>query len=194
MRKYVNIITIITVLFFVLALKSGFALGGREKPEKGPVLTEEADRELDVYVIHSAPGSGSGVGGPRPQAQAVWYLFQEVKVSGGQVQVRGDRQLSGPILSRERLPLKGDFQMTRFLMKVEPAAQVSYRNPREVEVKVELEELISNGRVVLQPAQRAVIKAAGKMKGGQALIRVRSVSTDGRTRWAAVVEIADAAE
>ena len=84
--------------------------------------------------------------------------------------------------------------MTRFAMKVEPAAQVSYRNPREVEVDVAADELISGGRVVLQPAQRAVVKAAGKLKGDQALIRVKSMRQDRRGRWTAVVEIADAVE
>lgn len=193
MKKSYMYIAAAAVLL-MLPLLDAAALGGREKPVDGPVLSEETSREIDVYVVHPAPGSGSGIGVPRPQGQAIWYLFQEVQLSGGAVQVRGSRQLSGPILTREQLPLDGDFQMTRFAMKVEPAAQVSYRNPREVEVDVAADELISGGRIVLQPAQRAVVKAAGELKGDRALIRVKSMSQDRRGRWTAVVEIADAVE
>lgn len=193
MKKSYMYIAAAAVLL-MLPLFDAAALGGREKPEEGPVLTEEASREIEVYVVHPAPGSGSGIGVPRPQGQAVWYLFQEVQLSGGAVQVRGSRQLSGPILTREQLQLDADFQMTRFAMKVEPAAQFSYRNPHEVEVDVASDELISGGRIVLQPAQRAVVKAAGKLKGDRALIRVKSMSLDRRGRWTAVVEIADPVE
>ncbi len=190
MKRVMYIAAAVIMLMSVLDVS---ALGRKERPPEGPVLNEEVSREIEVYQIHPVPGSGSGVGISRPQGQALWYLFQGVRVTGGKVQVRSNRQLTGPIISRERLPLNGDFQMTRFVMKVEPAVQFSYRNPREVEVRVKLDELISNGRIVLQPAQRAVIKAAGKMKGEQALIRARSVTTEGRGRWTAVVEIADAA-
>ncbi|MFW6360813.1 MAG: hypothetical protein ACOC2R_03595 [Spirochaetota bacterium] len=193
MKKSHIYIAAMTVLL-LLPLIDTAALGGREKPAEGAVLTEEAFREIEVYVVHPAPGSGSGIGVPRPQGQAVWYLFQDVQVSGGTVQVQGKRQLAGPILTRESLQLNGDFQMTRFAMKVEPATQVSYRNPREVEVNVAADELISSGRIVLQPAQRAVVKAAGKLKGDRALIRVKSMRMDHRGQWTAVVEIADPAE
>ncbi len=193
MKNYVLHITAIAVLL-MLPLFDVIALGGREKPAEGPVLTEEASREIEVYVVHPAQGSGNGIGVPRPQAQAAWYLFQEVQLSGGKVQVRGNRQLAGPILTRERLPLNGEFQMTRFVMQVEPAVQVSYRSPREVEVEFATDELITNGRIVLQPAQRAVIKAARKVKGERALMRVKAVSPAGSSGWAAVVEIADPVE
>lgn len=181
-------------VILLLPATDATALGGREKTPEGPVLTEEASRELEIYVIHPVPGEGSGIGVPRPQGQAAWYLFQEVLVSDGKVQIRGNRQLAGPILTRESLPLNGDFEMTRFVMKVEPSAQVSYRNPREVEVDVSAEELTASGRVVLQPAQRAVIKAAGKIKGDRALARVKTLSMDSRGSWTAVVEIADSVE
>lgn len=193
MKKSYMYIAAAAVLL-MLPLHDAAALGGREKAKEGPVLTEEASREIEVYVVHPAPGSGSGIGVPRPQGQAVWYLFQEVQLSGGAVQVRGSRQLSGPILTREQMALNGDFQMTRFVMKVEPSSRFSYRNPRTAEVRVEADELISNGRIILQPAQRAVVKAAGKLKGDRALIRVKTMSLDSRGRWTAVVETADPVE
>jgi hypothetical protein len=191
-KSYINIAAAAVLL--MLPLLDAAALGGREKPAEGSVLTEEASREIEVYVVHPAPGSGSGIGVPRPQGQAVWYLFQEVQLSGGAVQLRGSRQLSGPILTREQLPLDGDFQMTRFAMKVEPAAQVSYRNPRTVEVDVAADELIASGRIVLQPAQRALLTAARKSKSDGALMRVRAMSPDGTGGWTALVEIADPVE
>ncbi|MDZ7794840.1 MAG: hypothetical protein U5P10_14465 [Spirochaetia bacterium] len=168
----------------------GAALGGREAEEESPVLTEEESREIELYMIHPAPGTSAVAAVPRPTGQAAWYLFQKVETSGGRVRVTGNRQLSGPILSREMSGLTGQLRLSRFRMSLEPQATLSYRNPREVQVSFDLDDMLNGSRVDLQPAQQAVVQAARSEDTGTFLMRVKSMSVDGR-RWTAVVEVAD---
>jgi len=181
---------VMLAVFLLGPVFHGAALGGREAEEKGPVLTEEKSREIVLYMIHPAPGSSTVTGVPRPAGQAAWYLFQEVEVSGGRVRVRGDRQLSGPILSRDMSSLTGELRLSRFRMSLEPQTRLSYRNPREVQVGFDLDDMLKGKRVELQPAQQAVVQAARSEDAGNSLMRVKSISVDG-DRWSAVVEMAD---
>ncbi len=177
--------------FFLLGpVFHGAALGEREAEEEGPVLTEEESRDIVLYMIHPAPGTSKVAGVPRPAGQAAWYLFQRVEFSGGRVRVTGDRQLSSPILSRDMSGLSGELRLSRIRMSLEPQTQLSYRNPREVQVSFDLEDMLDGSRVELQPAQQAVIQAARSVDAGSSLMRVKSMSVDG-DRWSAVVEMAD---
>ncbi|MCF7947610.1 MAG: hypothetical protein K9M94_03320 [Spirochaetia bacterium] len=181
------------VMLFVFLLGPvfhGAALGGREAEEEGPVLTEENSREIVLYMIHPAPGTSAVAAVPRPAGQAAWYLFQRVETSGGRVRVTGDRQLSGPILSRDMSGLTGELRLSRFRMTLEPQTQLSYRNPREVQVNFDLDDMLNGSRVELQPAQQAVVQAARSVDAGTSLMRVKSVSVEGDS-WSAVVEVAD---
>src|SRR6056297_648880 len=187
-----HICGLVMLVFFMLGpVFDGAALGGREAEEEGPVLTEEESREIVLYMIHPAPGTSAVAAVPQPAGQAAWYLFQQVETSGGRVRVTGNRQLSGPILSRDMSGLTGELRLSRFRMSLKPQTTLSYRGPREVQVSFDLEDLIDGSRVEMQPAQQAVVQAARSEDTGTFLMRVKSMSVDGR-RWTAVVEVADA--
>ena len=181
---------IMLAVFLLGPVFHGAALGGREAEEKGPVLTEEKSREIVLYMIHPAPGTSAVASVPRPAGQAAWYLFQKVETSGGRVRVMGDRQLSGPILSRDMSDLTGELRLSRFRMSLESQAQLSYRNPQEMQVSFGLDDMLNGSRVELQPAQQAVIQAARSVDAGNSLMRVKSMSVNGSS-WSAVVEVAD---
>jgi len=182
---------LVMLAFFLLGpVFHGAALGGREVEEEGPVHTEEESREIELYMIHPAPGTSAVVAVPRPAGQAAWYLFQKIETSGGRVRVTGDRQLSGPILSRDMSSLTGELRLSRFRMSLEPQTRLSYRTPREVQVSFDLDDMLKGKRVELQPAQQAVVQAARSEDAGNSLMRVKSMSVDGR-RWTAVVEVSD---
>ncbi|MFO7849713.1 MAG: hypothetical protein R6V67_07110 [Spirochaetia bacterium] len=178
-------------LLFIFAAQPGAALGGSEKAEEGEVLTESESLDVEVYVIHREPGSSTAAGVPQPSGQAMWYLFQKVETSGGRVQTSGSREFAGPIDSRDMNRLTAEFMYTRYGMTLEPKTQLSYRNPREVEVSFDLEEMINGSRVALQPQQRAMFKAAQSVKeDSSVLMRVKSLSINGGS-WSGVVEIAE---
>lgn len=184
---------VMLAVFLLGPVFHGAALGGREAEEEGPVLTEEESREIELYMIHPAPGTSTVAGVPRPAGQAAWYLFQQVETSGGGVRVTGNRQLTGPILSRDMSALTGELRLSRFRMTLEPQSLLSYRNPREVKVSFVLEDLLAGSRIKIQPAQQAVVQAARSVGAGTSLMRVKSMSLDGE-RWIAVVEIAEGVE
>jgi len=182
---------LLAAALLLLPAVPGYPGGSREESGEAAVLTEAESRDIEVYVLHRPPGSSAAGGVPRPAGQAAWYLFREVGASGGTVSASGERRFSGPVRSRDQTSLRGDLQVTRFHMSLEPQERRSYRNPREIELRFSTNELLSGGQMVLQPAQLAIVKAARSLGGGQRLMRVKSITRGGGGQWEAIVEAAE---
>lgn len=166
--------------------------GGAREEKAGEAQREEASRMIDVYVLHRSPAASGGV--PRPAGEAARYLFQGVANADGAVRLLDSRTFAGPIRSREVLELNKGLLATHYRMQIQPNTPRSFWTTEEVRVTVALEELLSGGRVVFQPAQQAVVKAVRKHGVESGLVRVKSMSMQGGQRFTAVVEFARGSE
>ncbi|MGC9311644.1 MAG: hypothetical protein ACP5IA_03050 [Sediminispirochaetaceae bacterium] len=186
-------IMLMTLTILVLLPAAGWTMGKKEAPGKGVIQTEE-ERKIVFYMLLEDPAGAQVSAGIRPEAAGLYHLFQDVRVSGGAVRIASSRELSLPIAEKKILDPVGAIGIERYEAELVPLDPLRYRKKWEAEFSFSVDELISGGRVRMQPGQKALIDAARAAGVDGALMRVEKISFDRDGIFSGIVEIAEPAE
>ena len=190
-RTYIYLLLVLCALM----TQGLFAFGSKEKEETGlkdSVQTEEK-RRISLVLVSSSPADQGSIAGSLA-GEASLFLFQEYTVSETGVKISSSRRFSMPVESRKQIGLSGVPLAVEYELELIPSAPRAYRMVRELEVVFPAEELVSSGRVRLQPGRRALLEAAKKSGMNTGLIRIKSMEYKRRGDIVSLVEIARSAD
>ncbi len=185
-RQYIYLLLILCALM----TQGLYAFGSKEKEETGvkDSVQMEERRRISLVLVASSPADQGSIASSLA-GEASLFLFQEYVVSGTAVKISSGRRFSMPVESRKKIELSGIPLAVEYELELIPSASRAYRKVRELEVVFPAKELISSGRVRLQPGRRALLDAAGKSGMNAGLIRIKRMEYNRRGDITSIVEI-----
>ena len=182
----------ILVFLLLISIGSGsplYAFGSREKATEPAVGKTSADREREIEIFLLAPRGEAPAAGALGKETAT-YLYNQFKVSGTATQMSSSRSFSMPVAERKPVQEINGATIHRYRLDLIPSERIEYRLIEELSFSFDAAELVSSGRIRLQPGQQALLQVAGKAKVAEGLIRVESMRLNSKGVFSGTVQIA----